>query len=494
MVIALGARACLRQLNQMSIQQAQTETLQRLLAQSQGSQFAKDHDLHAVQDVSAYRLHVPLTAAESLWQRYLENFPGDFDHRLTRGPVDYLARTSGSSLGQEKYMPVTPLFLKHLRQGAFWQGVLNYLRCAPLLRWRTFSSPWLWLTDLSDYTQVAGYPTAMISRIVREGMGPLPRILPQADFFKITPEAQRFQALVPVACAHSLGALSGITPWVLSFCEYALDYTRKRYLHEIWPHLQFIMHAGVDFAPYRQRFLQLLDRPVHFVENYVATEGFLGIQDLETPWLRCLPRHGVFYEFVPLAQLHQSNPVRYALWEVETHQPYAMVVSNLSGFWSVPVGDVVQFEALHPYPLFRVLGRTQDKCDFFGEKLLLSELAHALQSLCDEQGVTFHHFAVGPHRSERHLTVLLEVSEPVAEHFAVALDTRLQRLNRQYARNRQRHIQGLTQVIWVAPGGFQRAFAHLNPQHLQGKVPQLFQDPEGLWRYQQAIKETSRVS
>lgn len=472
-----------RQLNRLNLQQVQEHTLQCLITQALGSDFAVDHELQSLSTYAAYRQQMPLSSAESLWQKYLVQHPGNFDGRLTWGPVHYLAHTSGSSMAQEKYMPVTPLFLKHMRQAAFWQGLLNVLRCSSTRQRFSMALPWLWLTDLSDYFRVQTYPTAMISRITREGMGCFPRILPNASFFQETSEDARFHKLVTLAIQQPLGGLSGITPWLLRFCEQALAQTQKQYLHEIWPQLQFILHAGVDFSPYRQRFELLMDRPVHFVESYVATEGFLGIQELHSPLLRCLPQQGIFYEFIPFAQFHESCPPRYGLWEVETGIPYAVVVSNFSGFWSVPVGDLVIFEQTTPYPLFRVVGRTQQKCDFFGEKLLLSEIQAALQTLSAHYGVPLHHFAVGPHAQERRLTVLVEFAEQPAVNAEVDLDRELRTLNRQYARNRQRQIHDAPQVLVLVPGSFQRAFETLNPQHVQRKPPQLFQTPEALLRF-----------
>lgn len=483
MVLACYAGMRYRQLNRLNLQRAQEHTLQCLITQALGSDFATAHAFQEICNAEDYRKRVPLSSAESLWQRYLIQHPGDFDGRLICGPVHYLAHTSGSSMGQEKYMPVTPLFLKHMRQAAFWQGLLNVLRCDSEKRWKTFTLPWLWLTDLSDYFEVQAYPTAMISRITREGMGRFPRILPNASFFQETPEEARFQKLVALAIQQPLAGLSGITPWLLRFCEQALAQTQKKYLHEIWPHLQFILHAGVDFSPYRQRFELLLNRPVHFVESYVATEGFLGIQELHSPLLRCLPQQGIFYEFIPFAHFHESHPPRYGLWEVEIGIPYAVAVSNFSGFWSVPVGDLVIFEQTTPYPLFRVMGRTQQKCDFFGEKLLLLEIQQALQTLGVHYGLPLQHFAVGPHAQERRLTVLVEFAEQPAVNVEADLDRELRRLNRQYARNRQRQIHGAPEVLLLAPGHFQRAFETLNPQHVQRKPPQLFPTSEALLRF-----------
>lgn len=480
------ARWKYQQFNALELQRAQLQQLQQLIAAAQGSTFYTHHGLATVKTYADYVEHVPLYRAETLWERYLAPHTHNLNFQLTGGIVTHLARTSGSSTGHEKYMPINGAFLKHLREAAFLQGYFNYLRCPPARRWSTFRRPMLWLTDLSDYFEIGHYPTAMISRIINERMGPYPPVIPQREFFEHIPANKRFDALVKQACESPVSSLSGITPWLLLFCERALAHTGKKHLHDIWPHLQFILHAGVDFKPYQKRFEALLQRPVTFVENYTATEGFLGIQDLAQAGLRCLPQHGLFYEFVKVSERHLERPTRYALWQVEAQQDYSLFITNLAGFWSVEVGDILRFSQTHPYPLFQVKGRAQAKCDFFGEKLLVSEIEQALRELFSHHtSAALRHFAVGPHAHVRRLQILLELETQEPESFEAltqwikaqepALDLALQSLNTQYHRNRRGGVHLAPELHLLPPGSFQRALVQHDALALQRKSPTYFE-------------------
>ena len=478
----LYARWAQRQLEACAIAQAQSQVLQQLLQQGSQSRFFKDHGLWVGMDYLNYQERVPIYPHTVLWEKYLRPHRYAMENILTQGEVTHFARTSGTSSGQEKYMPVNRAFLRHMRQGAKVQGLFNLLRCPPEARGALLWQPMLWLSDLSDYFKVGAYPTAMISRITRESVRFYPQILPSPHIFEIPAKDRFHQALVSACHQKNLYALSGITPWLLHFCEQALAYTGQRYLHNIWPGLNFIMHAGVDFSPYQRRFERLLHQPLHFVESYVATEGFLGIQDLDSSLLRCLPRHGIFYEFVKQEERLHPHPKRYGLWQIEPGISYSIIITNPAGFWSAEVGDIVVFERCLPYPRFRVCGRVQDKCDFFGEKLLLSELQKAIDQACKKYALRMQHFVVGPHANERRLQLVIETDGPPLQQTLLAqdIDHQLQVLNTQYARNRAQHIHGAPHVHWVNAGCFQQWLTRTHGLQTQSKVPRLFSEPQKL--------------
>lgn len=479
-MIHLYARWKKQHLDACAIEHAQHRVLQTLLHQGSQSLFFKDHGLWVGMDYRSYQERVPLYSYETLWQKYIEPYQDQMDNVLSQGTVTHFARTSGSSSGKEKYMPVNHAFLKHMREAAKMQGLFNLLRCTPQERKHLLWYPMLWLSDLSDYFKVGAYPTAMISRITRDSVGIFPRLLPSARIFEQV-AADRFQDTLHQACLQDLYALSGITPWLLHFCEAALAHTQKRYLQEIWPRLCFIMHAGVQFSAYQARFERLLNRPVHMIENYVATEGFLGIQDLNSPYLRCLPQHGIFYEFVKQEERSQPHAKRYGLWQIEPGIVYSVVMTNPAGFWSMEVGDTVLFERLLPYPRFHVCGRVQNKCDFFGEKLLLTELQQAIAQVCQKHQIGLQHFVVGPHLYERRLQLVIETNnnapDLVYAQMEKEIDAQLTQLNTQYARNRRQQIHNAPKVQWVSGGCLQHWLARAHLTETQTKLPQLFTDP-----------------
>ncbi|NIQ95017.1 MAG: GH3 auxin-responsive promoter family protein, partial [Desulfuromonadales bacterium] len=84
-------------------------------------------------------------------------------------------------------------------------------------------------------------------------------------------------------------------------------------LAELFPELELIVHGGVNFAPYRSRFRELLKGShAETREAYSASEGFFAIADRgDREGLRLLPNAGVFFEFVPVAELNGPDPNRH---------------------------------------------------------------------------------------------------------------------------------------------------------------------------------------
>ena len=72
------------------------------------------------------------------------------------------------------------------------------------------------------------------------------------------------------------------------------------------------MAQGVAFHPYRDLFRREIFKSdhVHYLETYNASEGFFGLQDdlSHIDELLLMLDYGIFYEFVPLEELHKDHP------------------------------------------------------------------------------------------------------------------------------------------------------------------------------------------
>lgn len=464
----------------LDLRQAQAAVFQRLLKLAQGSRFAKAHGLEPGLNLQQLQQRVPLTDYPYYWQGYLEPHLHNLQGVLSAQPVPLLARTSGTTSGQEKYLPVTPAFLADMRQASAVQGSFNALRIGEL---QALFSPFFWLTDLSSLFQVGPYPTATISRLMRHALPPWLdwKMFPGRELVEHPVAGERFQRIAQAALSQDIWFISGITPWLLSMCERILELAQVEQLQQLWPHLRLVAHAGVDFAPYQARFERLCGPGVQYAESYTTTEGYIGFQAQSSEGLRLLPAQGLLYEFVRARDLEAANPRRYWLWEVEPGVPYALYLSNAMGLWSYQVGDFVQFERCLPYPTFWVLGRIQESIDFLGEKMLLQELKGALQQGCQQLGLNLQHFHVGPDFAQLRLELLLEFAQPpgpeLFTQFLQQVDTELQRLNDQFRRNRHSGINMAPAGRVLQPGAFQAWLQATHGTNLQSKIPFVYRDP-----------------
>ena len=50
---------------------------------------------------------------------------------------------------------------------------------------------------------------------------------------------------------------------------------------------------------------------------------------------------GIFFEFVPAAEIFNENPTRLSLKDVKVGENYALIINNNAGLWGYNIGDTV---------------------------------------------------------------------------------------------------------------------------------------------------------
>ncbi len=98
------------------------------------------------------------------------------------------------------------------------------------------------------------------------------------------------------------------------------------------------------------------------------------------------------------------------------------------------IGDVIQFTSSNPYK-FRIVGRTQEYINAFGEDLLLSHVERALVAVNPKFDCVVKEFTVAPYYIQMgikgKMQFLMEFTKAPAdvEAYAAALDEQLQKEN-----------------------------------------------------------------
>ena len=85
--------------------------------------------------------------------------------------------------------------------------------------------------------------------------------------------------------------------------------------------------------------------------------------------------YGIYYEFIPVTNIHGDHPKAYSIEEVETGINYAVVISTNAGLWRYMIGDTVTFSNLRPYRI-KVTGRTKSFINAFGEELIIDNFVN----------------------------------------------------------------------------------------------------------------------
>jgi acyl-CoA synthetase (AMP-forming)/AMP-acid ligase II len=456
----------------------QEKALRALVARAGRTAWGREHGFRDIRGVADYQRRVPATT-------YLEMRP--FVERAIAGERDVLwpgrpkqyCKTSGTTAG-DKYIPVTPEAFRAHRRG----GLDALLLAAHRVGAPALDGPLLFLGG-STHTERLGHHAEVgdLSGLAARRLPAWirPRYAPGPEIAAIPDWGRRLAATATRARQQDVRLISGMPSWMLVLFERIRSMQGDPVLEigRLWPHLAVFIHGGVRMEPYWSVFEATVGRPIEYLEVYPASEAFVAIQvEAHDKGLTLMLDYGIFYEFVPVAELGFGAPRRLTIAEVRIDEPYAILLSSPAGLWSYVLGDTVRFVSLAP-PQLVITGRTRHFVNAFGENVIVEEVERAAAAACARTRSELVEFTVapfyprGPRQQAGHEWAIEFRSPPSSlDGFAHAVDDTLQALNTDYRTKRAGDIgMALPRVVSVAPGSFHRWLATHNKLGDQYKVP-----------------------
>ena len=122
---------------------------------------------------------------------------------------------------------------------------------------------------------------------------------------------EKIEAIIEETISENMTLISGIPPWVQMYFERLKERTGKE-IKDVFPNYSLMfVYGGVNFEPYKKRFLELVGKDVPSIETYPASEGFIAYQDKQNAegLLLCV-NHGIFYEFIEASQFFEDKAER----------------------------------------------------------------------------------------------------------------------------------------------------------------------------------------
>lgn len=483
----------------------QQRQLLHLVRAAATTRFGRDHRFDSIRTVAEFQARVPLRRYEAMWAEYWQPaFPRLADCTWP-GIVPYFALSSGTATGATKYIPCTHA----INRANAWAAIdilVHHLAYRPGSRVGGGKSFMLGgSTDLVELApgiragDLSGIAVGEIPWWVHAYRFPPPELALIADWEE---KVERLAQAVP---GEDIRVISGTPSWLLVFFErlFALRPHARGRLTGVFPNLELLVHGGVSFSPYRRRFESLLaGGHAELREVYPASEGFFAVADRAPgEGLRMIIDNGLFYEFVPVAEVQSDQPTRHWLGNAETGVDYALVVSTCAGLWGHVVGDTVRLVDLHP-PRLLVSGRLSYFLSAFGEHLSGAEIKSAVGAAARTIGVEIGEFSVGaifPDGASvrgRHLYVV-EFAGPAPESlpaFAQLIDADLCARNDDYRAHRSGGFGvDAPEILAVGHGTFSAWMKHRGQLGGQHKVPRVIADPalfEGLRRFMAEHRRT----
>lgn len=456
----------------------QQSILNQLIKIGKTTLFGKEHHFERIKHYEDFKALVPLRDYEGL-KPYIELIKKGTQNVLWKGKPIYVAKTSGTTSGI-KYIPITKDSIGNHINGAK-NALLTYIATTGQSSFA--GGKMIFLSGSPVLERIGGIPTGRLSGIVNHHIPSYLRgnQLPSYTTNCIEEWETKLDKIVEETLHQDLTLIGGIPPWMQMYFDRIVERTGKPVI-EVFPNLQVLVQGGVNFEPYKTKLFDTIGKAIDTIELFPASEGFFAFQDSrEATGLLLNTNSGIFFEFIPLAAVHEANPIRYCLADVKLDEQYAMVINSNAGLWGYHLGDTVKFVSLHPYRII-VTGRVKHFISAFGEHVIGEEVEYAMMKAAAEMNASVIEFTVAPFiqqsagQSYHEWLVEFEKQPIQLDQFQKKIDQYLSEKNVYYQDLLQGNILAPSQLTILKKNAFIDYMRTQGKLGGQNKVPRLSND------------------
>ena len=414
--------------------ETQRKVFKELISKAKTTVFGQDHDFLRIRNHADFVKRVPIRDYEESKTYFERTANGEENVLWPRKPL-YLAKTSGTTSGA-KYIPITRDSIPNHINGAknallsyvhetgnasFVDGKLIFLSGSPVLDKK----------NGIHVGRLSGISNHFVPNYLRTNQ------MPSYETNCIEDWETKVETIVDETLNERMTLISGIPSWVQMYVDKVQERTGT-VIKDVFPDFSLFVYGGVNFDPYRAKMEASIGKKIDSIELFPASEGFFAYQDSQTEkGMLLILNAGIFYEFVPADEIHNENPTRLTIGEVELGKNYALIVTNNAGLWGYNIGDMVQFVNTKPYRVI-VSGRVKHFTSAFGEHVIAKEVEAALNKALTDCGGEVIDFHVAPQVNPTdglpyHEWFISFAKSPVdMEAFAATIDREMQEQNIYY--------------------------------------------------------------
>jgi hypothetical protein len=341
----------------------------------------------------------------------------------------------------------------------------------------------IFLSGSPELERVGGIPTGRLSGIVNHHVPKYLRAnqLPSYSTNCIEEWEEKLDKIVEETISQNMTLISGIPPWMQMYFDRLTEKSGKK-INELFPDFSVMVQGGVNFEPYKAKLFESIGKKIDCIELFPASEGFFAFQDSQNEeGLLLNTNSGIFFEFVPAAEIFNTNPTRLSLKDVKPGENYALIINNNAGLWGYNIGDTVKFISTNPYRLI-VTGRTKHFISAFGEHVIGEEVEAALLKAAEEENVQVTEFTVAPMiaqnggKSYHEWFIEFEKLPASLTTFAKKIDNNLRAKNVYYDDLIAGNILQQLKISTVTKNGFIDYMKSIGKLGGQNKLPRLSND------------------
>jgi len=450
----------------------------QLIKTGQKTQFGKDHQFAQIKSHDDYVKQVPIRDYEA-FRTYIDLIKEGKHNVLWKGVPIYFAKTSGTTSGV-KYIPITKESIpNHINTAR--NALLCYM--AETGNTKFANGRLIFLSGSPELERIAGIPTGRLSGIVNHHVPKYLRAnqLPSYETNCIEDWEQKLDKIVEETINQDMTLISGIPPWMQMYFDRLMEKSGKK-IGELFPNFSVMVQGGVNYEPYKAKLTESIGRHIDTIELFPASEGFFAFQDSQKePGMLLNTNSGIFFEFIPVAELGNENPTRLTLKDVKVGENYALIISSNAGLWAYNIGDTVKFVSTTPYRLV-VSGRTKHFISAFGEHVIVEEVESAILDAARAENIHLTEFTVAPHistdqgKSYHEWFIEFEKAPSDLKGFAQKIDDNLRLKNVYYDDLVKGNILLPLQITTVQKNGFVDYMKSIGKLGGQNKVARLSND------------------
>jgi hypothetical protein len=456
----------------------QENILNQLIKVGKGTEYGKSLGLDKVTNYEEFKQAIPIQDYEQM-RPWINKIKEGKHNILWRGKPIYLAKTSGTTSGT-KYIPITKDSIpNHINTAR--NALLCYM--AETGNTRFANGKLIFLSGSPELERVGDIPTGRLSGIVNHHVPKYLRSnqMPSYETNCIEDWETKLNKIVDETIKQDMTLISGIPPWMQMYFDELIKRSGKK-VGELFPNFSVMVQGGVNFEPYKAKLFESIGRKIDCIELFPASEGFFAFQDSQNAeGLLLNSNSGIYFEFIPAAEIYNDTPTRLSLKDVKVGENYAMIINSNAGLWGYNLGDTIKFVSTDPYRLV-VTGRTKHFISAFGEHVIGEEVEYSILKAAEEDHVHITEFTVAPFvsknegKSYHEWFIEFENRPGDINSFANKVEFNLRKKNVYYDDLISGNILSPLKITAVRKNGFIDYMKSIGKLGGQNKVPRLSND------------------
>lgn len=459
---------------------SQREVLQDLVTSAQYTEFGRKYNFSSLFSTRDFKKEIPIHEYDDL-KPYIQRMMNGEENILWNTPVQWYAKSSGTTSDKSKFIPVSKESLEECHYKGAKDTLTMYYNFNPDSELLTGKGLVIGgshtINQINDDVHFGDLSAVLLQNSPVWGQWIR---TPELSIALMDEWESKIERLAESTIRENVTSISGVPTWTLVLFKRILEITGKKNMAEVWPSLELYIHGGVSFTPYREQFRKLIGKDIYYIDSYNASEGFFAAQDNPgAEGMLLFVDHGIFMEFMPFEEYGKKDPQTIGLKDVEIGKNYAPVISTNGGLWRYLLGDTIQFTSLRPFRI-KVSGRLKHFINAFGEEVIVDNTDKAVSIACKTTGAIVNDYTAAPvyfgeeSNGAHEWLIEFEKQPDDVNVFSAELDKALQSINSDYEAKRHKNIALRQPIVHVMDKGFfndwLKSKGKLGGQH---KVPRL---------------------